>query len=71
MLALDATVIELSMALIPWTRWKKILASVKLNVLLNFRGGIPVFASLYEGKRHEVTALDELPAQPGSYYVTR
>ena len=67
--ALDATVIELSMALFPWARWKKTLASVKLNVLLDLRGDIPVFASLYEGKRHEVASLDELPVQPGSYYV--
>ena len=67
--ALDATVIELSMALFPWARWKKTLASVKLNVLLDLRGDIPVFASLHEGKRHEVASLDELPVQPGSYYV--
>ena len=67
--ALDATVIELSLALFPWARWKKTLASVKLNVLLDLRGDIPVFASLYEGKRHEVASLDELPVQSGSYYV--
>lgn len=67
--ALDATVIELSMALFPWARWKKTLASVKLNVLLDLRGDIPVFASLHEGKRHEVASLDELPVQAGSYYV--
>ena len=68
--ALDATVIELSMALFPWARWKKTLASVKLNVLLALRDGIPVFASIYEGKRHEVASLDEIPVSPGSYYVS-
>lgn len=47
--ALDATVIELSLTLFPWARWKKTLASVKLNVLLDLRGDIPVFASLHEG----------------------
>lgn len=67
--ALDATVIELSLALFPWAHWKKDLASVKLNVLLDLRGGIPVFASLHEGKRHEVASLDELPVQAGSYYA--
>ena len=67
--ALDATVIELSLALFPWARWKKDLASVKLNVLLDLRGDIPVFASLHEGKRHEVASLDELRVQSGSYYV--
>jgi Transposase DDE domain/Domain of unknown function (DUF4372) len=67
--ALDATVIELSLALFPWARWKRTLASVKLNVLLDLRGDIPVFASLHEGKKHEVASLDELPVQSGSYYV--
>ena len=67
--ALDATVIELSLALFPWARWKKTLASVKLYVLLDLRGDIPAFASLHEGKRHEVASLDELPVQSGSYYV--
>lgn len=56
--ALDATVIELSMALFPWARWKQSLASVKLNVLLDLRGEIPSFASLHEGKKHEVASLD-------------
>ena len=67
--ALDATVIELSMALFPWAQWKKTLASVKLNVLLDLRGGIPAFASLHEGDRHEVASLDEIPVYPGSYYA--
>jgi hypothetical protein len=67
--ALDATVIELSMALFPWARWKSTLASVKLSVLLDLRADIPTFASLHEGKRHEVSVLDEIPVCPGSYYV--
>lgn len=57
--ALDATVIELSLALFPWARWQKQQASVKLNVLLDLRDDIPVFASLHEGNRHEVASLDE------------
>ena len=67
--ARDATVIELSMALFPWARWQRTQASVKLNVLLDLRGDIPVFASLYEGNRHEVASLDEIPVYPGSYSV--
>ena len=67
--ALDATVIELSLALFPWARWKQTLASVKLNVLLDLRGNIPAFASLHEGVRHEVASLDEISLQPGSFVV--
>lgn len=67
--ALDATVIELSLALCPWARWKKDHASVKLNVLLDLREDLPIFASLHEGERHEVASLDDVPVYPGSYYV--
>jgi IS4 transposase len=67
--ALDATVIELSLALFPWARWQKAQASVKLNVLLDVRNDLPVFASLHEGNRHEVASLDEIPVQPGCYYA--
>jgi hypothetical protein len=67
--ALDATVIELSLALCPWARWQPAQASVKLNVLLDVRTDLPVFASLDAGQRHEVAALDKIPVYPGSYYV--
>lgn len=67
--ALDATVIELSVALFPWARWKIDHASVKLNVLLDLQADLPVFATIYEGDRHEVASLDQLPVQRGSYYV--
>ena len=42
---------------------------MKLNVLLDLRDDIPVFASLHEGNRHEVASLDEIPVYPRSYYV--
>lgn len=67
--ALDATLIELSLALAPWARWQRQHASVKLNVLLDLRDDLPVFASLHEGNRHEVNSLDEIPVVAGSYYV--
>lgn len=67
--ALDATLIELSLALCPWARWQKEQASVKLNVLLDLRDDLPVFASLHEGNRHEVASLDDIPVQAGSYYA--
>ena len=67
--ALDATVIELSLALCPWARWQKAQASVKLSVMLDVRTDLPAFASLDEGQRHEVATLDEIPVYPGSYYV--
>lgn len=67
--ALDATVIELRLALCPWARWQKAQASVKLSVMLDVRTAGPAFASLDEGQRHEVATRDEIPVYPGSDYV--
>lgn len=67
--ALDATLIDLSLAMFPWARWQGTQAAVKLNVLLDLRADVPVFASLHEGDRHEVASLDEIPVYLGSYYV--
>jgi hypothetical protein len=67
--ALDATLIDLSLALFPWARWQGTQAAVKLNVLLDLRADLPAFASLHEGDRHEVASLDEIPVCAGSYYV--
>jgi hypothetical protein len=67
--ALDATLIDLSLALFPWARWQSTHAAVKLNVLLDLRADVPAFASLHEADRHEVASLDEIPVHPGSYYV--
>ena len=53
----DATVIELNLALFPWARWKTDHASVKLNVLLDLRADVPVFASRRSAKEFLDRAL--------------
>jgi len=67
--ALDASVIDLSLALFPWARWQGTQAAVKINVLLDLKGDIPAFVSVHEANRHEVASLDEIPVYPGSYYA--
>ena len=67
--ALDATLIELSLALFPWARWQGDHAAVKLNVLLDLRSDVPVFASLNKADQHEVASIDEIPVHPDSFYV--
>ena len=68
--ALDATLIDLSLALFPWARWQGTQAAAKLNVLLDLRSDMPAFASLHEGdRRHEVASLEQIPVYPSSYYV--
>ena len=67
--ALDTTTIDLSLALFPWARFRKTKAAVKLHTLLDLRGNIPAFIHISDGKLHEVTVLDQIAFEPGSFYM--
>lgn len=67
--AFDASLIDLSLALCPWAHRQQSQAAVRLNVLLDTKLDVPVFASVSEGDRHEVHALDDLPIHPGAFYI--
>jgi hypothetical protein len=67
--AFDASLIDLSLALCPWAHRQQSQAAVRLNVLLDTKLDVPDFASISEGNRHEVHALDEVPIHPGAFYV--
>jgi hypothetical protein len=67
--AFDASLVDLSLALCPWAHRQQSQAAVRLNVLLDTRLDLPSFASISEGDRHEVHALDELPLERDAFYV--
>jgi hypothetical protein len=67
--ALDSTTIDLCLALFPWARFRRRKGAIKLHTLLDVRGSIPSFIKITEGKVHDVNILDELLAEPGSFYV--
>ncbi|MDR1496823.1 MAG: IS4 family transposase [Puniceicoccales bacterium] len=67
--AIDASLIELSLAIFPWARWQGTQAAVKLNVMLAVNTELPAFCTLTSGKRHDVNFLDDIVFIPGSYYV--
>jgi len=67
--ALDSTTIDLCLALFPWARFRRRKGAVKLHTLLDLRGNIPCFISITHGKTHDVTVLDHLPIEPGSFYM--
>lgn len=58
--AIDATLIELSLAIFPWARWQGTQAAVKLNVVLAVSTELPRFCSLSPGKHHDVRLLDKI-----------
>jgi Domain of unknown function (DUF4372)/Transposase DDE domain len=67
--ALDSTTIDLCLSLFPWARFRRRKGAVKLHTLLDLRGNIPCFVSISHGKTHDVTVLDHLPIEPGTFYV--
>src|SRR5690348_7144790 len=67
--ALDSTTIDLCLSLFPWARFRRRKGAIKLHTLLDLRGNIPCFVHISHGKAHDVTALDALPIEAGSFYV--
>jgi len=67
--ALDASTIDLCLALFPWARFRRAKGAVKLHTLLDLRGPIPVFIDITDGKVHDVKVLDQLVPDPGSFVV--
>jgi Domain of unknown function (DUF4372)/Transposase DDE domain len=67
--ALDSTTIDLCLSMFPWARFRHTKAAIKLHTLLDLRGPIPAFVHISDGKLHDVNALDEVPIEPGSFYV--
>src|SRR5450759_2087109 len=64
--ALDATTIDLCLALFPWAKFRKHKGAVKLHTLLDLRGSIPTVVIITHGKVHEVNILDQLVFEAGA-----
>ena len=67
--ALDATTIDLCLSMFPWANYRQTKGAVKLHTLLDFRGNIPAFIYISDGKLHEVKTLNLLPIEPGTFYI--
>jgi IS4 transposase len=68
--ALDASLIHLSARLFPWAEGgQRSATAVKLHLLLALRGNLPAWAALTKGAYPDVKMLDQLPVEPGCFYV--
>lgn len=67
--ALDATTIDLCLALFPWARFRRRKGAIKLHTLLDLNGSIPTVVTITPGNVHEVKILDQLLPEPGAIYV--
>jgi len=67
--SLDATVIELCASLFNWAKYRQTKGAVKLHLLLDHEGYLPVFAHITEGNVHEVNISRGLSFPEGSIIV--
>jgi hypothetical protein len=67
--ALDATIIDLCLSVFPWAHYRRRDAAVKLHTQVDLRGVIPTVVQITEGKRADVTFLDDLAIEPGAIYI--
>ena len=67
--ALDATLIDLCLSVFPWAHYRARDAAVKLHTQLDLRGPIPTIVQITEGKRADVTFLDDVVPEPGAIYL--
>jgi hypothetical protein len=67
--ALDSTTIDLCLSLFPWAPHERSKAAVKMHTLLDVRGSIPSFILITPGRFSDVRVLDQLPLEPGAFYV--
>lgn len=66
LLSLDSTVLELCASMFDWARFRQTKGAVKLHLLLDHDGYLPVFAHVTEGKLADVSVAQQLILPPGS-----
>ena len=67
--ALDASVIDLTLSLFPWAKFRKTKGAIKLHAMIDLRGNIPVFLTIIDGKVHDVKAAPQVPIETDGIYV--
>ena len=65
----DSTTIDLCLSLFPWAQFRRRKSAVKLHTLIDLRGNIPCFIRVTSGRVGDVVVLDDLPIEPGAFYI--
>lgn len=66
LLSMDATTIDLCLNLFPWAKFYQTKGAVKLHLLLDHDGYLPVYACIREAAVHEIHIARMLDLPPGS-----
>ena len=66
---LDASLVELTLSLFPWAKYRKGKGAAKLHIGLDADCYLPAFVNMTAGKEHEINVARELELPKGSYVV--
>ena len=69
LLSLDATIIELCATMYDWAKFRQAKGALKVHLLLDHDGYLPVFAHITEGRQHELLTLQKLRFDRGTVVV--
>lgn len=69
LLSLDGTVVDLCLGLFDWAKYRQTKGAVKLHLLLDHDGYLPVFAQITQGSSSEIEVARKLDFPKGSIVV--
>ena len=67
--AVDASTIDLCMAIFPWAHFRSTKSAIKMHTQIDLKGPIPVFMRITEGSVPDVHFMDTMQLEAGSIYV--
>jgi hypothetical protein len=65
-LNLDGSIIDISVSMFDWAKYKRTKGAIKLHLLLDHDGYLPSFAVVTEGKTSEIKVARTLRFDPGT-----
>lgn len=68
-MSLDGSIIDLSVSMFDWARYRRTKGAIKLHLLLDHQGYLPSFAVVTEGKRSELEVARSLRLEAGTILV--
>lgn len=69
LMSLDGSIIDLSVSLFDWAKFRRTKGAIKLHLLLDHDGYLPAFAVVTEGKASELKVARSLDFDPGTILV--
>jgi len=69
LIAIDSTSISLCLSLCAWASFRSTKAGIKAHTMYDIKNRIPDFIIITEGRRHDHSAVHDMPIQRGTIYV--